>query len=185
MERPAVTIRSVASLFLVGMMGSGKSTVGRLLAERTGARFVDLDERLELIFGRTIADVVRRGEAGFRRLERAVLLHFLTDPGFASAGPWVVATGGGVVTDPDNVGDMRRAGTVVYLEVPVHQLAARLAGDTTRPLLSAERPVADVLAELFEDRRSAYESAGTTVDGTGTADEVAGRVLAVWSPAPS
>lgn len=173
---------TVRSLFLVGMMGSGKTTVGRRIAEDRGLRFVDLDERLELIFGKAIADIVREGEPRFRRLERAVLQHFLTDPGFELAGPWVVATGGGIVTDPENVRDMQRVGTVVYLEVDIDELARRVGDDPARPLLAGDASAVRTLARIFAERRDAYEKAGQAIDGNGDPGEVARRVVEVWTP---
>ncbi len=164
-------------------MGSGKTTVGRVVAERSRARFVDLDERLELIFGRSIADIVRAGEPRFRRLERAVLLHLLDDPGFTRDEAWVVATGGGVVTDPRNMEAMKGAGTVVYLDVPVAEIARRVGRDPTRPLLDGADDPAETLGRLLDARRSAYEAAHRRVDGRGTPHEVAGRVVQAWRTA--
>jgi shikimate kinase len=165
-------------VFLVGMMGSGKTTVGRCLAARERAAFCDLDERLERITGVTIAELFERGEPGFRALERAALRSLVAEPGF-DARACVVATGGGVVIDPDNRATMRRAGTILYLDVPIEELVRRLGDDAhARPLLAGADPGAR-LAELLTARGAAYREGAIVVDGTGTAEIVAARVAEV------
>ena len=115
--------------------------MGRLLAERLGATFVDLDTRIERLFGTSIAELFEQGEARFRRCERDALRSLLAEPGVGDRAI-VVATGGGTVVDPRNMADMRAHGRTVHLEVPVATLAARLGRghDTTRPLLGAADP---------------------------------------------
>jgi len=165
-------------VFVVGMMGSGKTTVGRCLAAREGAAFCDLDQRLERITGSTVAALFESGETGFRALERAALRSLVAEPGFA-ARACVVATGGGVVIDPDNRATMRRAGTIVYLDVPVAELLRRLGDEVhTRPLLRGGAPQA-VLEVLLADRQAAYTGGAIAVDGTGTPDIVAARIVEV------
>jgi len=170
-------------LFLVGMMGSGKSTVGRLLARRAEAPFVDLDTRLERVFGASVSELMVRGEASFRALERASLAQLVAEPAWGAA-PCVVATGGGVVLDPRNRADMRRTGRVVLLEVAPEQLAVRLRGDTTRPLLAASEAGPGVaLAELWGAREADYRAAAhVVVDAGGPAASVAERVWEAWCP---
>ncbi|MEY3750561.1 MAG: hypothetical protein RLZZ186_980, partial [Cyanobacteriota bacterium] len=100
------------NLYLVGMMGSGKSTAGRHLAEQLGYRFLDADTSIEQVAGCSIPDIfAREGEAGFRQLESAVLNQI------ASWHSLVVATGGGVVTRPENWGQMHQ-GVVIWLDAP-------------------------------------------------------------------
>ncbi len=120
-------------LFLVGMMGSGKSTVGRLCAAALDRPFVDLDAEVERLGGRSIADLfAAEGEDGFRRRESEALA------GVAASGvPSVVACGGGVVLDAPNRGRLRSAGVVVWLDAPPPALAARLGRGEGRPLLGA------------------------------------------------
>ena len=141
------------NLYLVGMMGSGKSSVGRPLAEALGYRFLDADTSLEQVAGRSIPELFAgEGEAGFRELEAAVLNQI------AAWHSLVVATGGGVVTRPQNWGQLRQ-GVVIWLDAPDALLLQRLAADPTpRPLMQAEDP-ASRLAELLQERRPLYAQA--------------------------
>ncbi|MBX7079198.1 MAG: hypothetical protein K1X88_08450 [Nannocystaceae bacterium] len=170
-------------VFLVGMMGAGKSTVGAALAARTGAAFCDLDERIALLFGRTPAALLGEGEAALRRCERAALRSLLAEPGIA-ARALVVACGGGTVLDADNRADMRRVGVVVLLALAPAALAARLARDpdalAQRPLLhgDADGGAAARLDALWTAREPLYREADVTVDAGGSVDEVVARVRA-------
>jgi shikimate kinase len=141
------------NLYLVGMMGTGKSAVGRPLADALGYRYVDADTVLEGAAGRTIPEIFADdGEAEFRRLETAVLGQI---SGWHSL---VVATGGGVVTRPENWGHMRQ-GVVVWLDAPPELLLARLRSDPTpRPLLQADDPVSR-LQQLLAERQPLYAQA--------------------------
>ncbi|MFO0103660.1 MAG: shikimate kinase [Cyanobium sp.] len=141
------------NLYLVGMMGAGKSAVGRPLADALGYRFVDADTVLEGAAGRTIPEIfASEGEAQFRQLETAVLGEI---SGWHSL---VVATGGGVVTRPENWGHMRQ-GVVVWLDAPAEQLLARLGSDPTpRPLLQADDP-GSRLRQLLTERQPLYAQA--------------------------
>ncbi|MCP9858637.1 MULTISPECIES: shikimate kinase [unclassified Cyanobium] len=160
------------NIYLVGMMGAGKSAVGRPLAEALGYRFIDADVTLAEAAGRPIAEIFTRdGEAAFRALETTVL------NGIASWHSLVVATGGGVVTRPENWGHMRQ-GVVVWLEAPEAELLRRLAADPTpRPLLDAPDPAARLEA-LLRERRPLYAQADLTVaQQGGLPAEVALQVL--------
>lgn len=160
--------------FLVGLMGSGKSAVGRRLAAELGMPFCDLDARIERMFGRAVSQWFERGEAEFRRVERLALRSLLEEPGFAARAV-VVSTGGGAVLDPTSRASMN-VGHVVFLEVPLPELADRLRADTTvRPLLAGADPLA-VLAGQWAVREAAYRHDSIAVDGTGTPEEVARRI---------
>jgi shikimate kinase len=140
-------------VFLVGMMGSGKSSVGRPLASALGYRFVDADQLLEQAAGCSIASIfASEGEEGFRSLETQVL---------DAISPWqrtVVATGGGVVLRPVNWGYLHQ-GLVVWLDAPESVLLRRLRQDpTSRPLLAMPDPQ-QRLRELLEQRRPLYAQA--------------------------
>jgi shikimate kinase len=145
------------NIYLVGMMGAGKSAVGRPLADALGYRFIDADSVLEQAAGRSIAEIFASdGEEAFRSLETAVLDRIA---GWHSL---VVATGGGVVTRPENWGHMRQ-GVVVWLDVSDEELLRRLTADPTpRPLLEAPDPAAR-LAALLTDRRPLYAQADLSV----------------------
>ena len=160
------------NLYLVGMMGSGKSTAGRHLAEQLGYRFLDADSSIEQVAGRSIPELFASdGEAGFRDLEAAVLNQI------ASWHSLVVATGGGVVTRPENWGQMQQ-GVVIWLDAPDALLLERLSADPTpRPLMQSEDP-AQRLAELMGQRRPLYAQADLHIVQDGRApDQVAEQIL--------
>jgi shikimate kinase len=161
------------NLYLVGMMGTGKSAVGRPLAEALGYRFIDADTVLEQAAGRTIPDIFASdGETGFRALETAVLGQI------SSWHSLVVATGGGVVSRPENWGHMHQ-GVLVWLDAPAELLLQRLSADPTpRPLMQATDPAAR-LETLLAERRPLYAQADLTIHQAGEAPEaVAAQVLA-------
>ena len=140
-------------LVLVGMMGSGKSTVGTRCAERLGRPFVDTDEIVASITGSSVSDVFARdGEAAFRVLEAQAVADACAAPT-----PSVIATGGGAVLDAANRKHMRDAGFVVWLQAPAALLAGRVGDGRTRPLLSGDPH--GTLERLEALRRSAYEAA--------------------------
>lgn len=154
-------------VWLVGMPGSGKTTVGPLLAERLRLRFVDVDAEIEARAGRDVAGIfAEAGEGGFRSLEREVIASLARD------GDAVIAAGGGAVIDAANREAMRASGRVVLLEAAAEVLAARLAG--------APRPVtagAD-LARLLRDRAEAYGAAAhLVVEAQGPPDAIVDRIL--------
>ena len=160
------------NLYLVGMMGSGKSTAGRHLAELLGYRFLDADTSIEQAIGRSIPELFEsEGESGFRALEAAVLNQI------ASWHSLVVATGGGVVTRPENWGQLHQ-GVVIWLDAPDALLLERLSSDPTpRPLLQAEDPAAR-LAALLAERKPLYAQADLHILQDGRpADQVAAQIL--------
>ena len=145
------------SLYLVGMMGSGKTSTGRPLAEQLGYGFVDADAVIEQAAGCSIPEIFERdGEAGFRKLESQVL------SAISQRHSLVVATGGGVVTQQENWG-LLHSGIVIWLDVVPDQLLQRLKADSTvRPLLQTEDPEA-ALNALLNERRPLYAEADLTV----------------------
>lgn len=165
-------------LLLVGMMGTGKSTVGRLVAARLGRPVVDTDDVVEQAAGTSVAAIfATSGEAAFRRREAEALQDVL-----ACDDACVVSVGGGAVLDPTNRAAMRRAGTVVWLRARPDTLEARVGDDDGRPLLSGVgEGVAGALVRIDAERRPLYdELADEVVDVDGLdPDEVADRVLAV------
>lgn len=162
------------TLWLVGMMGSGKSTVGRLVAAAGATAFVDTDARVEQRLRRSVAELIAGGEETMFRAAEASLVSELE--GFGG----VVATGGGVVLDPRS----RRvisSGTGVWLMASVEELNRRLGDGSGRPLVTKIHGKADV-GSLLEQRRSLYaEVAVATVDTDGRSpQEVAKEVLTLW-----
>lgn len=145
------------SLYLIGMMGSGKTSTGRPLAERLGYGFVDADAVIEQAAGCSIPEIFQRdGEAEFRALEKQVL------SSISQRHSLVVATGGGVVTQQENWG-LLHSGIVIWLDVVQDQLLKRLQADKTmRPLLQTADPEA-ALSDLLAERKALYAEADLTV----------------------
>ncbi len=164
------------NLVLIGFMGSGKSEVGRRLAEALNLELVDTDERVESLAGASIATIFEReGEPVFRALERRVITEA------ASAEGRVIACGGGAVLDRRNVESLLATGIIFYLEIGPEDAHARTAQDTGRPLLNVGDREAEV-RRLLEERRPLYESAAhhtIPVDGR-SVEEIAGEILEIW-----
>lgn len=155
------------------MMGAGKSTVGRALAEITGREFVDTDLVLQGRLGRTIAQVFQvYGEDTFRDHETSVLRALESTPS-------ILSTGGGIVLREENWTEFERLGTTIYLQASLETLIDRLEkGKKKRPLLLVEDWEAR-LGQLLEARTPIYERAEVTVNVDGAEmDEVVQRVLA-------
>ena len=160
------------SIYLIGMMGSGKTSTGRPLAKRLGYGFVDADAVIEQVAGCTIPEIFQRdGEEGFRLIESQVL------NAISQRHSLVVATGGGVVTKPENWGQLH-SGIVVWLDVDQAKLIERLRNDSTqRPLLQQPDPEA-ALENLLQQRRPLYGEADlTVVINDETPDDVADGIL--------
>jgi shikimate kinase len=144
--------------FLVGFMGAGKTTLGRGVADRMRLPFVDLDRAIEESSGMSVLEIFEReGESGFRRRESDALARLIEKPD-----PFVLATGGGAFTVPENRDSMKAAGVVVWLDVPVEEILTRIEGvpDGERPLWKSKQEV----RSLHERRRSAYEEADHRLD---------------------
>jgi shikimate kinase len=132
------------------MMGAGKSTTGKLLAERLGWPYLDSDDEIERQTGKTVPEIWKaEGEPAFRAEEARVLAQACT-----SDSPSVVSVAGGAVLDPDNRARIRRAGLVVWLRADVSTLARRVGAGTGRPLL--EGGAAEAMARLYEQRAPIY-----------------------------
>lgn len=154
---------SPASVFLVGMPGSGKTTIGRGLARELGLAFVDLDQQIEERCGVKIPVIFEiEGEPGFRKRE-AQVLHEVTE----QAGI-VLATGGGAILAPENRQRLAARGRVVYLRASLDELYRRTARDRSRPLLATGDPRAK-LKELMQQRCALYEEIADWVVDTGVA----------------
>ena len=149
-------------------MGSGKTTVGRLLASQRGLEFHDMDAIITTRVAGTISELWQEsGEDGFRAIESTVVEELAAGDGA------VIASGGGAVLHEANRHAMRRSGTVVWLQAPVETLAARLVGATDRPLLASGG--AERLTELLGERLGAYEHAAHHV--VDTAADTPGEVV--------
>lgn len=168
----------MSHLVLVGLMGSGKTSVGRVCAERLGRPFVDVDEQVEVVAGRPVSEIFATdGEAAFRVLEQSAIADVCASPT-----PLVVACGGGAMGDAENRRRVRAAGFVVWLTADPETLADRVGTGSDRarrPLLAGTDAPAATLARLAAVRAPAYEAAAhAIVDTAGrSVDEVATAVL--------
>ena len=166
-------------VFLVGYMGAGKSTVGRVLARRLNWAFEDLDDRIALREGRSVAEIFRHsGEAGFRRAERAALLQALQEARDGTAK--VIALGGGAFVQPENAARLKAAGVpTVFLDAPLEELWQRCQKQASE--LTAERPLLATRGrfdELYQTRLRSYLKASLRVDTRGRSiAEVAEQLL--------
>ncbi|MBI5006515.1 MAG: 3-dehydroquinate synthase [Nitrosomonadales bacterium] len=153
--------RNSSNIILVGMMGAGKTTVGKLLAKQLGKQFVDSDEEIQRRTGVTIPHIFDvEGEAGFRVRESGVIQELLEGDNI------VLATGGGAILSPQNRAAMKQHGVVVYLKSNVHDLWQRTRHDHSRPLLQTENPRAK-LQELHDLRDPLYTEAADLIMHTG------------------
>jgi len=149
------------SIFLVGLMGAGKTSVGKVLARRLGKTFYDCDHEIERVTGVKVSVIFDiEGEAGFRARETKVLAELVERRDI------VLATGGGAVLSADNRKLLAGHGVVVYLRATAADLWARTRHDKNRPLLRTADPLAR-LRELFDERDPLYRSAADIIVDTG------------------
>jgi shikimate kinase len=146
------------SIVLVGLMGAGKSTVGRRLAQKLGLEFIDADSEIERAAGKAVSDIFRdHGEAYFREGERKVIARLL------ESGPQVLATGGGAFTNEETRQNIARRGISVWLKADIDLLMKRVRRRDNRPLLRAEDPE-EIMRQLIAQRYPIYSQADVTVE---------------------
>ena len=159
------------NIVLVGFMGSGKTTVGKLISEKTGMPLLDMDALIEERAGKTInAIFADEGEAYFRKLERELVKELSAQQGR------IISTGGGIVLNPDNIADFEKTGLVVCLLADADTVLARVKHDSSRPLLAGDK--AAKIIEILAARKPLYESISHKIDTSGrpsplpTAEEI-------------
>ena len=146
------------SIVMVGLMGCGKSAIGRRLASKLGLPFVDADEEIEKAAGKTIDDIfAEHGEAYFRDGERKVIARLLR------AGPQVLATGGGAFINPETRAAIRQSGVSVWLNAELQLLMRRVAKRNNRPLLKAGDPET-IMRDLMKERYPIYAQADIALE---------------------
>lgn len=154
------------SVVLVGLMGAGKSKVGRLAASALGLPFVDADSEIEAAAGCSVADYFKQyGEAAFREGERKVMSRLLAGPAC------VIAAGGGAFIDETTRAEIKAHGISIWLKASLDVLVSRTKGRTHRPLLNQGNP-AEILARLIDQRYPVYALADITVESSTDSPEV-------------
>ncbi|MBF6568170.1 MAG: shikimate kinase [Candidatus Binataceae bacterium] len=163
-------------LVLTGFMGTGKSRVGRVAAERLGWRFVDSDREISAREGKSIPEIFAiEGETSFRAIEREVIAAIASDPA-----PAVIATGGGAIADAQNLRILEESGIVICLTANPQVITERVARSSTiRPkLLEGGQPLLERVMQLLDERAPIYARAAATVDTSETSiEESAERLL--------
>jgi shikimate kinase len=174
---------TVCAVFVAGFMGAGKTTVGRLLAERWGWEFLDLDERITARTGKSPAAIfANAGEEGFRRNESEALRQLV--PEISPLSPKVIALGGGTLAISSNLEILQKVNAfLIVLDAPVRELYLRCAQqDVERPLLGTE----EEFSERFRRRQSSYRAATHTVNTSGKSPHgVADEIVRLLSDSPA
>ena len=175
MKPPSKDMSSCPNLYLIGFMGTGKSTIGRQVASQLGLQFMDSDQAIEDAEGRSIADIFQtEGEAAFRKLERQFV-----ESGHPTTG-CLVSCGGGLVTQPGMMERLRELGIVVCLQASAETIYERTKTNAKRPLLQVDDPLGRI-REMLKQREPFYRKASTHVltDGRCIGD-VASHVCRVY-----
>jgi shikimate kinase len=167
------------SIVLVGLMGCGKSSIGRRLAARLELPFIDADDEIESAAGRSIPDIfAEHGEAYFREGERKVIQRLL------GCGPQVLATGGGAFMNADTRANISQCGISIWLKADLPVLMRRVAKRDNRPLLKQKDPEA-VMRQLMESRYPVYAEADLTVDSREVVhDVIVGEIVHMLAQSP-
>jgi shikimate kinase len=179
-KRPAAALASppINSVFLVGFMGAGKTSVGRALGQRLNWIFEDLDDRIQAREGRTVAEIFRdSGEAKFRKAEHAALQHVLQE--LRGGGARIVALGGGAFVQKENAALLKESCVpTVFLDAPVEELWRRCSKQASET--AAERPLLRSMEQfhkLYETRRRNYRKASLSVQtGSRTVETIAAEI---------
>ncbi len=174
------TARPPRTIALVGLMGAGKTSIGRRLAQRLGLPFVDADAEIETAAGTSIEEIfLRHGEAAFRDGERRVIARLLDNP------PQVLATGGGAFMDPSTRALIKEKALSIWLRADVDLLLSRVGRRNNRPLLKNGEPRA-ILERLIAERHPVYAEADITVDSIdGPPEATLERLMAALGGTPS
>ncbi|MBP1561309.1 MAG: shikimate kinase [Oscillospiraceae bacterium] len=157
------------AVYLCGFMGCGKSTVGKLLAEKLGCGFIDMDDYIVEKEGMKIPQIfAEKGEKYFRERETAAIRELSEKGG-------VIACGGGAMLKKENAEIAAENGIVAYIEIPFEACYSRIAGDTNRPIVMSNTK--EELEFIYDSRVPVYkENSTVTVNGEGTPNEVAQRL---------
>ena len=166
----------INNICLIGYMGSGKTTAGRLVAEKLGMELKDTDEMITIREGRSISDIFREdGEAYFRKLENVLLNELAGNGGLKGI---VLSTGGGLPVDERNRPLLKSTGTVIYLKASARCLNERVGNDTGRPLLNTNDRLLKI-ESMLKERGPVYEACADHIINTETlsAEETADHII--------
>jgi shikimate kinase len=160
------------NIILTGFMGTGKTTRGQLLAEKIGYQFVDTDALIEQQTGKTIADLFQSyGETAFRKLESELVENLAEQQGL------VIATGGGLVLNPNNVAMLSKTGKIICLTASPEEILARVSKQQgVRPLLQGENPLGKI-TQLLQQRDSVYRQFPQLSTSKFSRDQLVGEIL--------
>jgi len=157
------------NIYLIGFMGSGKSTIGKLLAERLGYKYIDTDEEIEKETGLKISEIFEKyGEKYFRELEKKKIKEL------SEQSELVVSTGGGLPANNENMEVMKKTGEVIWLKIDFETFLSRTDGDPNRPLLKED---INKLKDRFNGRKRFYSQADIVIDGNKPVEEVLEDIL--------
>lgn len=162
-------MKKKTNIVLIGLMGAGKTTIGKRLASALDMHFVDVDENIERNFGK-ISDLFKKGEQHFRELESEMVKRIST------LDDVIISTGGGVVLRPGNMEALREKGVVFYLRRPVEEII-RTIDPTNRPLI---RDDPEALYRLAEEREPLYIKFSDHIIDTSDMDKAVSSILSVW-----
>ena len=165
-----------SNIVLIGFMGTGKSTVGKVAASRLNLVFVDIDSIIEMREQKTIASIFSDyGEKYFRKLEKDIVREYSQKSG------QVISTGGGVVLDPDNMKSLKSNGVIILLKARLEIILRNVSQDRTRPLLQSENPMARIM-ELLASREQYYKDNHYEINISDiSVDEVANKVISIYN----
>jgi shikimate kinase len=162
------------NIILTGFMGSGKTEVGKRLAQRLGYVFLDTDKLIEEKTGKSISEIFREeGESSFRELETEVIKNLSGITGY------IISTGGGIVIREENILSLKNIGLVIWLQASPETIINRISSETHRPLLNVDNPL-EQIKKLLSIREQFYSRADVSMDTDGLeVDEVVKSILSL------
>ncbi len=162
------------NIIITGMPGSGKSTIGRMVAHKTNLDFFDLDNIIEKNEGEKISEIFKKnGEKYFRELENSAIRN-LNSKNF-----FVLSTGGGTVENSDNAEFLKKTGLIFYLKIEPDLIFERIKNDFSRPLLLKSDP-REELKKIYARRKKNYELANYTIDASKDVDEITDEIVKIY-----
>lgn len=166
----------MSNLVLIGFMGTGKTTIGRKAARRLGMQFIDTDHEIERVTDMTVNDLFKKhGEIRFRSEEKAAVKRITRND------HQVIATGGGVVLNQENIETLRKNGIIICLSATDDVIYDRVKGKKNRPLLQTENPL-ETIKNMLAERKPLYEKADGVVETTGReVEDVVNEVVRLYN----